>query len=259
MSSNNPWLLTPAPVRSPSLRLFCFAHAGGAAVTYRNWPALLPASVEMNAIQLPGRATRMREPAIPNISTLAEQVAEAITPRLDVPFVFFGHSMGAVLSFEVARVLLNAGDPTPEHLIVSGRRPPRVPSREPDIRHLPDDGFLRELNGRYGGIPAELLQYPDVLALLVPSVRADIAALETHVFTPGPRLPFPISAFGGEDDHRTPRSDLEAWGGETNTHFRVRMFPGDHFYLDPHRAAVVEAVSEIALRHTADANVRAAQ
>ena len=155
----------------------------------------------------------MAEPAMRSIPELADAITDAVQQLPEGPFAFFGHSLGAVLASEVARRLADRSLSLPTHLIVSGRRPPRVPDPRAPIGDLPDDAFVSEINRRYGGIPSEILANPDVLALLLPGLRADVIALET--FRPGPRppIPIPIFAFGGDADPMTPASHLEEWQG----------------------------------------------
>jgi surfactin synthase thioesterase subunit len=192
---------------------------------------------------LPGRAERLHEPAIASLSVLIAAIADAVSTHLDVPFAFFGHSMGAVLASGVAREMAARGLPQPRHLIVSGRRPPRVPDIASPLTGLPDAQFVAEINRRYGGIPREILQETEVLALLLPTLRADIAALETYQPAPGNPLRCAITALGGTEDALTPRSHLEAWRCETTGPFKLRLFPGGHFFIEPQRAAVLAEVS----------------
>lgn len=234
-----------APRSRSAARLFCFPYAGGGAAAFRLWTAGLPAELDIWAAQLPGRANRLHEPVVNSVPNLVDALVEELMPRLDLPFAFFGHSMGSVLASEVARAVVSRGGPAPRHLIVSGRRPPGMSGPESRIHMLPDDEFIAEINRRYGGIPTQLLRDRELLMLLLPGLRADVTAVET--FQPGPREPLdcPISAFGGTHDRLTPRAQLDAWRGQTTGPFRVRVFPGDHFYLDARRAEILADLSMI--------------
>jgi medium-chain acyl-[acyl-carrier-protein] hydrolase len=223
--------------------LFCFSHAGGTAAHFRLWPGGLPPRLAVWGTRLPGRPGRMREPPIDSMPVLAETLAEALLPHLEKPFAFFGHSMGAVLAFETASVLARRGAPAPWRLFVSSRRPPHLPEATADMHRLNDADFVAEINRRYGGIPPELQQEPDVMALLLPGLRADIAALETH--RPGLRAPLgmPITAFAGTEDQLITPADIAAWGALTTGPFQIRMFAGGHFYLEAQRAALLDYLS----------------
>jgi surfactin synthase thioesterase subunit len=236
------WLVRPAPRPAARARLFCFPHAGGGGSAYRAWAAGLPAALDVCAVQLPGRESRLRERPIPSLRAIVDALVPAVESQLDRPFAFFGHSMGAVLAAEVSRALVGRGAPAPAHLFVSSRRPPHLPPSEPPLHVLSDREFLAELGRRYGGLPAEVLRHAELVELLLPSLRADIEALETHRAPPRPPLPCPISAFGGSDDRFATREQLEAWRSETSGAFRVRIFPGGHFYVDARRAEVLADV-----------------
>lgn len=237
------WLHRPAIRTLAVVDLFCFSHAGGAASIFRSWPAELPSWVDVWAVQLPGHGSRWREPPVRTIPALVEALIPALSPHLRRPFAFFGHSMGAVLASEIARTLAGREAIAPRHLFVSSRRPSHMPGSDPNLHTLPDNEFIREIDRRYGGIPSELAQSPDLLELLLPVLRADIAALET--FRPDKRdpLPCPISAFGGATDSLVPRNHLEAWRDQTNGPFRIRMFPGGHFYMNSNRAALLADIA----------------
>jgi medium-chain acyl-[acyl-carrier-protein] hydrolase len=223
-------------------RLFCFPHAGAGASSYRLWSQGLPESIEVCAVQLPGREDRLREPPIPSIVDVVAALMPHLEPELDRPFAFFGHSMGAIVAAEVAALLHARGGPAPAHLVVSARRPPGWPSPETPMHTLNDRDFIEEVQRRYGGIPPEVARDNEMMSLLLPAVRADIAALELHRPPARPPLPFPITVFGGSEDARTPREHLDAWRGQTAASFRVRVFPGGHFYLAAERAAVLNDI-----------------
>lgn len=237
------WLHRPATRPHAFLDLYCFSHAGGAATAFRLWPTGLPSWVEVWAVQLPGRGNRWREPLFRTIPALVEAFIPSLLPHLRRPFAFFGHSMGAVLASEVARLLAERKAIPPYHLFLSSRRPPHMPGSETSLHTLPDNEFIREVDKRYGGVPSELLDSPDLLTLLLPVLRADIAALET--FRPARRdaLPCPISAFGGAQDSLVPRNHLEAWRDQTDGPFRVRIFSGGHFYMNSQQDALLADIA----------------
>jgi medium-chain acyl-[acyl-carrier-protein] hydrolase len=199
--------------------------------------------VEVWAVQLPGHGSRWNIPPLRAIPALVDALVPVLSPHLRRPFAFFGHSMGAVVAAEVARAIIEREANVPCHLFVSSRRPPHLPSSESNLHTLPDHELVKEVDSRYGGVPAELLQSADLLALLIPALRADLAALEAYQPSKGTALPCPISAFGGTEDALVPRSDLEAWRDQTTGPFRVRVFAGSHFYLEPRREALLADIS----------------
>lgn len=236
------WITRPRPLPRARLRLFCLAHAGGGASAYRGWADALPADVEVCPVQLPGRENRLAEPAFDRLVPLVEALAQAIDPWLDLPFALFGHSNGALIGFELSRLLRARGRPGPRHLFASGRRAPDLPAETEPIHALPEAEFLAELE-KLGGIPATLLEHRELLELLVPTLRADVTMHETYVFGEEAPLAFPITAYGGETDPRVSRAQLEAWGRHTAGPFVMRIFPGGHFYLQEDRATVLRTLS----------------
>lgn len=227
----NPWLSCPKPNPDATVRLFCFPYSGAAASIYYPWAEMLPPNIEVCPVQLPGHGTRLREPLATRLAPQVEAVAASLTPALDRPFAFFGHSMGALISFELARYLRRLGRPGPVHLFVSGHGAPHLPDRNPPLHGLPEPEFvakLRELNGT----PEEVLRHEELLQLLIPVLRADFAVCETYVYQAEPPLPCPISAYGGLADGYVNREELAAWQEQTASRFSLRMFPGDHFYLN---------------------------
>lgn len=225
------------------LRLFCFPYAGGGASVYRPWPAGLPDGVEVVGVQPPGRESRWREEPFRSLEPMADEVAEALVPHLGRSFAFFGHSLGAVLAFEVTRRLLKNGNPRPRHLFVSGRPAPRVPREEPPIHELPREEFLEELR-RYSGTPEEVLQNQELMDLLEPLLRADFAVSETYAYSPIEEpLPVPLTVLGGVADDEVPPENLEPWRLETRGPFQKHLLDGGHFFLHERREEVLRIIS----------------
>jgi medium-chain acyl-[acyl-carrier-protein] hydrolase len=228
------WISRFSPQPQSRLRLFCFPYAGGGAPIFRSWPRELPPTVDVCAIQLPGRGPRMMEKPFSRMPALVSALTDALLPLLDKPFAFFGHSMGAWISFELARRLQSKHAIEPLHLFVSGAGAPRVPSRELPLHDLPEAEFIEAL-GSLNGTPKELLESEELMQLMLPILRADFAVCETYTYKNAPTLNCPITAFGGLQDRRLYKSDIKAWSEETNSAFSMQMFPGDHFFL--HTAA----------------------
>jgi medium-chain acyl-[acyl-carrier-protein] hydrolase len=240
-NSNNPWVARWRPNHAATMRLFCFPYAGGAASLYRTWGNSLPSHVEVCAIQLPGRGARMAEAPLTSLPDILRELSLAIRPYLDLPFAFFGHSMGAMLSLELARLLRRELGVNPVHLFVSGCRALQLRDPNRPTYNLPEPEFIEELR-RLGGTPAEVLEHPELLGLILPLLRADFEVCQTYKYTPGRPLPCPITAFGGTQD-KTGRAEMEAWREQTTAAFTLRMFPGDHFFLHGVEAKILELIA----------------
>jgi medium-chain acyl-[acyl-carrier-protein] hydrolase len=236
------WFTFPRPNPHASLRLFCFPYAGGRASVFRLWPDNLPSNVEVCAIELPARGRRMKEPPITRLLPLAQSIAHSLTLCLDKPFVFFGHSMGALLSFEVARQLRRGCGQQPLQLFVSGRRAPQVPDKDPPTNRLPESDFVAELR-RLNGTPKEVLEHTELLQFMLPILRADFEVNETYEYAPEQPFSFPVTACGGLQDSEVSRQDLEAWREQTHASFVLRMFPGDHFFLNAYQPLFLRTLS----------------
>lgn len=239
------WLAYHTPNSSAHLRLFCFPYGGGNAIVFRNWQKLLPSAVEVCPVQLPGRGGRTMEPSYTSLNEMVRGVANGLLPYLDKPFAFFGHSMGSILGFELARYLRRHYSLQPRHLFVSGRRAPQIPDTDPPTYNLPEPEFKEELR-RLNGTPPQVLEHPELMQLMMPLLRSDFAVCQTYKYVPEPPLDCRITAFGGLED-KAEVEDLEGWREQTNAHFSLLMYPGDHFFLHKVEPQILEVV-DIQLR-----------
>ena len=240
----NPWLyyFKPSPKAKPSVRLFCFHYAGGNALIYRTWAQKLPPSVEVVAIQLPGRATRMHQPLVSKVTDLVEPIADALTPFLNEPFAFFGHSMGALISFDVARFLRRQGRALPWHMFVSGRSAPQLDREHRVLYNLPKEEFLAELQ-QLDGTPREVLEHPELMDLVLPMLRADFSICDTYEYKEEAPLACPITALGGLQDYDVSRRRVEAWREQTSATFTLRLLPGNHFFIHTNETLLLNLVA----------------
>jgi surfactin synthase thioesterase subunit/glycosyltransferase involved in cell wall biosynthesis len=223
-------------IAAGALRLFCFPHAGGGGSAFKAWAERLPRSVVVVPMRPPRRAT----PYI--MAELVAALGDSIEPYLDQPFAFFGHSMGAVVAFELARLLRRRNRPLPRLLVASGARAPRfrrghVPGPEPGEAEFVD--ALRRLQGT----PRAVLDNPTLLQLILPALREDAAIYRNYIYAEEPPLHCPIRAYGGADDPNVHRQHLEGWAAETTAAFAMRLFPGGHFYLQTHRQEFLAALT----------------
>jgi medium-chain acyl-[acyl-carrier-protein] hydrolase len=227
------------------MRLICLPYAGGGTAAYRPWSELLPYDIDLCLVKLPGREMRMQEEPYDNLDSLIDELVLALGPLLDRPVAIFGHSMGALIALELARRLRSRGCPEPEYLLVSGRRAPQIPDPDPPLHKLPDAAFVAALVRRYNGIPPVLLQNADLLRLFLPTLRADLAMIETFRFIDESPLDTPIAVFGGWNDGRATQSHLAAWRELTRGPFALQMFPGDHFFIQTVRDELVASIVEL--------------
>lgn len=239
----DPWVVNDghAEDSGAARQLFCFPHAGGGPSFFRPWCAPLQPEIAIRRVLLPGREWRIEEPPFRHIADLVEPLCTALEPYLDQPYALFGHSMGAVVAYEVARRL--SGTASPSCLIVSGRRAPALAGNRRALSALPDDEFLTEV-ARLNGIPAEVLSEPELLDMLLPTLRADFELAETYQPLPGGRLDCPVVAYMSTSDPEVDYTEVLAWREVTTGRFRMRVFRGDHFYLKGCRPDVLNAVRE---------------
>ncbi|MFG3497382.1 thioesterase II family protein [Streptomyces sp. NPDC047928] len=234
----SPWLVNRTPRPTAPLRMYCFPHSGGYIGEFLRWDGELP-EAELWGVQLPGRGARIDEPshtALPSL--VAELVEEAV---FEPPFVFFGHSLGALLAYETARALRALGRTGPRRLILSACPAPHLPRTLPPLRGLGDRELFAAIQGHYGSLSAELAADDELLALTMSSHRADFTVVETYRHRQGPPLDIPFQVIGGTDD-RMSADDLAQWRIHTQAATDVRLLPGGHFYLRDRRTDTLDVI-----------------
>jgi len=242
MSMRTPWLGNWKQNRRAGVRLFCFPYAGGGDSIFRSWQQMVSDTIEVCPVQLPGRGSRVTEPLCTEINQLVRYMGQALAPYLNEPFALFGHSMGALIAFELARYVRSKYGAQPLHLFASGRCSPQITNESFDLKQF--DSELPEILRRGNGTPEEVLEDPELMELVLPVLRSDWALCKSYVFTPEPPFSFPITAFGGHDDRGVPRCYIEGWREHTTGPFLLRMLPGDHFFLNTSRLLLLEAISK---------------
>lgn len=235
------WILQRASNDDAGVRLFCFPHAGGGASSYVGWTLGLPSTIDLFPIQLPGHENRFGEPLLTSIQSMARAALTELEPLFDRPFAFFGHSMGSLVAFELARLLRARGAPLPFLLIASGHVAPDVPLQRRPIHDLPDPDFMAEL-ASLQGTPPEILADPDMFEFFLAPLRADFTACDRYVCAPEPPLDVPIVALGGMSDRTEPLSHMLSWSRQTTGSFALRSFAGGHFFVHTSRAEVIAEV-----------------
>lgn len=244
-ASANRWVVPYyKPNPRATIRLFCFPYAGGGASVFVRTLAGLPSFIDVCPVQPPGRENRVSEPHLTSVAEVAEKAAEGLASHLDMPFALFGHSLGALVAYELAQRLRQTGAPEPRHLLVSAHRAPHIPLPHEPTWTLPDDQFkerLQELNGT----PTEVLENEELRQLMFPLVRADFRLDETYRHPAGHEpLDCPIKVFGGRGDVETPESELSAWSAATRGGFKLVLLDGDHFFIHSQAPALTIAIAQ---------------
>jgi len=222
-------------------RVFCFPHAAGNAAFYRPLRRCMPPEIDFCPVELPGRAARPGEAPLTAMGTLMEQLADALKPLMGVPFAFFGHSVGSCMAYQAARQLRSVDQRSAMHLFVSGRGSPDFAAADRRPARLRSDHDLLAILEHFGGTPAAVMQRPELVAALLPALRADLALVEGYAIDPGDHLACPVTAFAGADDLARSGS-VQSWSSLTRGKFRTCVFPGGHFYFSAAPAALAREI-----------------
>jgi medium-chain acyl-[acyl-carrier-protein] hydrolase len=237
------WMVFPKPNLPAAMRLFCFPYAGAGSMVYRTWPEGLPPQVEVVSILYPGRESRLRVPRIHSMKPLISALAAEIIPFLDRPFAFFGHSLGGLIAFELARELRRRHHPLPSHFFISSRRAPQLHDPLPPIASLENDAFALAVQRRYNGIPKIIQQDPELMEIFLPILKADFSVLETYEYIQEPAFDIGFSTYIGIHDTIVTLEDISAWQVHTNLPVSSQTFTGDHFYLQSQRLPLLQSLS----------------
>ena len=245
------WCRRYHPAKNASARLVCLPHAGGSAPFFLPVSAALSPRVDVVAMQYPGRQDRRAEKPIGNMTELADRIYEVLRGQPELPVTIFGHSLGAIVGFEVARRLEAAGN-DPVRLFASGRRGPST--RRDETVHLRDDaGILTEVR-RLNGTASALLSDDELMRAALPALRADYQVAETYRCPSDVTVDFPITVLTGDADPKTTPVEAKAWAAHTMGAFDVHVFRGGHFFLTDH----VDAITKLLGRHFEEEGVRVA-
>ena len=241
---NNPWFVSYKSNITIKMRLFCFHHAGGTGSFFKGWKDFFPPEIEIVAIQLPGREARLSESFLTNIDDVIEGVIYSFSKYQDRPFIFFGHSLGGFISFEIVRRLRRLDLCIPKYLIISGQTAPQLPPEKEILHILQDHEFIEALN-KYGGMPEEILRNEELMEVLLPRLRADFTISETYNYIEEPPVNCSILVLGGRNDSTVDHKELIAWGNQTTKKCLIKLFPGGHFFINSFQKLIFRTLENI--------------
>lgn len=239
----NPWFHIKKPAPNAKIRLFCFPYAGGSAQVYQQWCDNLPTGVEVIGVQYPGRNSRFADPLIGRCDEMVSAIMTNIRLSLDKPFVFFGHSNGALISFELARALKQAGVDRQLHHFISAKRAIHLPYNRRKMHDLPHDEFVSELE-TLGGTPPEVLANRELMELFLPVLRNDFGIGETFSYQGEHKLACQATLLYGEQDDDVPEVDVLRWQELIEQPVVTRKFSGDHFFINSQQDELLRYLNE---------------
>lgn len=232
-----------------TIRLFCFHHSGGGASAYYPWLEFLSPSIELIAIQLPGRENRFNEPLNNNLKNIIDQLSDGFRIYKDKPFFVFGHSLGGLLSFEFIKSIQELYSICPRHIIVSATKAPHLPFRMKHLSKL-SDGALKEELKVYDGLDERILHHDELLKLFLPIIRSDFSIYENHNYSNSKPFPCDILALFGKHDHTVTQEEILAWAAYTTGKFEHLSFPGGHFFIKNHQKRILQIINTITTKYT---------
>ena len=239
----NSWITCPKKQPNAKIRLFCLPFAGGGASLYRPWSTALAPEIEVCPIQLPGRENRYSEKSITDAYEMAGAITAQMLPFIDRPYAIFGPSMGALLSFEITRLLQSQKRRPPEILFLSAHRAAHLPRKRDPLHALPDSQFIESLK-QYGGFPEEILNNQDFIDFVLPTMRSDMTLCDLYAFKPiESPIVTPLEMYAGEDDREAGPNEMTAWSEHSSGESNLTTFKGGHFFLRTHSQELLENIS----------------
>ena len=235
------WLARPRRTHETTLRMFCVPHVGAGAAAFNSWTELLPQEVELCAVRLPGRESRLREPLVEDWQEVIDALVPALTPLLDLPYVLLGHCSGSVLTYELARRLIAAGHPAPAKVVLSSTPAPSMRRIDEPLHLLPRQELLEKVV-EFGGMPAAILDDPDLMDMFEKILRADYSVIERLEYSQGAPLDVPITVIGGKHDEFVSEESMAAWASETTREFDLHLLDAAHYILSEAGPLVADVV-----------------